>query len=353
MRPSTSNTSIVSAPAGTFVPSSPGSPGKTATPVKSLAKIGRLTARAANLETKLKSVTSELDAILQAHQELQEQYEYVNQEKIAAQERIEKFELIATECEDLIESHERLQLANVDLEERRHNDIVELETVKEAMGKLKWRERKLRYELSIRREEGIYKEYELQNDQLNPVIRQLKLEKCQLQVAIADLQESISIMKYEKSAQDEVNKKARQDLEWYAEVTKSHQEDLTSLQARLERRARAIAELEEEQTGLLENLTEEQNERARLAQQLEEAQQTIASLEKQNASEKETHGELIANKIAVKRLEKEVEKLEGQLASRSSKLDKQLQDLQNQVDDKNTKLEHANVSRTRCTCLSG
>lgn len=348
MRPSTSNTSIASAPAGNLVPPSPGSPGKTATPVKSLAKIGRLTARTAHLETKLQSVTSELESILQAHQELQEQYQHITQEKEAAQERIEQFELIANECEDLIEAHEQLQLANNDLKEQRQNDIVELETVKEAMGKLKWRERKLRYELSIRREEGIYKEFELQNDQLNPVIRRLKLEKCQLQVAVADLQESISILKYEKRAQDRTSDKARLDLEWYEEVTKTHQEDLSTLQTRLDKRTRAIADLEEGQRQYMERLDEETNEKETLASELEEARKRIAELEKKSAAEQERHDDLAGYKSTIKRLEEELEELEGQLTNKTAKLDKQMKALHDQLDNKSTQLDEATVGSRHC-----
>lgn len=343
MRSSTSNISIVSAPAGVRSASSPGSPEKVATPVKALAKIGRLTARNADLEAKVRSATSEIDSILQAHQELQEQYEYINQEKAAALERVQKYELIATQCEELIESHERLHLTNVDLEQQCQADIVELETVKEAMGKLKWKERKLRHELQIRREEGIYKEYELQNEHLNSVLLDLKIETCNLKVVIADLQERISASQYEKKAQTRVLQTAQRELVWYEEVRKTHQDDLSTLQSRLDKRTRVIADLEEEQRQLSERLNEEMEENDRLKLRLEDANQRITDLEKQNEQRKEAQNEYIGSQTAVRRLEKEVKSLEAQLADRNLKLEKKVQNLQSAFEDKETKLDQATV----------
>lgn len=344
MRPSTSNTSIASAPAGTHLNFSPGgASGKTATPVKSLAKIGRLAARNANLETKLSSVTAQLDAILQAHQELQEQYEYVNQEKAAALERVQKYELIANECEELIESHEQLQLTNQDLEGQRQNDIIELETLKEAMGKLKWKERKLRHELNIRRQEGIYKEFELQNEHLNPNLRELKIEKCNLQVVIADLRETISALQFEKNAQARILQAAQQDLVWYEEVTKTHQDDLSSLQKRLDKRTRAIAELEEEQRHLSQRLEEEMANNEQQNDRLKEAEERIVMLEKENAQGKDAQNQYIGSQTAVRRLEKEVKNLEARLADRNINLETQIQTLQAAFSDKETKLDQATV----------
>lgn len=343
MRHSTSNISIVSAPAGVLSANSPGSPGKIATPVRSLAKIGRLTARNADLEAKVRSATSELGSILQTHQELQKQFEYINQEKAAALDRVQKYESIATQCEELIESHERLQMTNVDLEQQRQADIVELETSKEAMGKLKWKERKLRHELNIRREEGIYKEYEMQNEHLNPVLRDLQIEKCNLKVMVTDLQETISALQHEKKAQARTLQAAQEDLVWYEDVTKTHQDDLSTLQTRLDKRTRVIAELEDEQRQLSERLTEEMEENEQLKLRLEDAQQRIADLEEQNRKGKEAQNEWVGSQTAVRRLEKEVQSLEAQLAERNATLDKKMQRLQSAFQDKETKLDQATV----------
>ena len=126
--------------------------------VKTLAKIGRLTARLAHLEAENATAKSEVDALRAKHEQLVKRYSEEKEEKISMQSRLDEYADVSVQCTDLIDKHEQLEIKAKDLEQQLEADTQKTVDLQASHTRLRYKEKKLRYELGSRRQEGRWQE---------------------------------------------------------------------------------------------------------------------------------------------------------------------------------------------------
>lgn len=266
-------------------------------------------ARANDLEDKLRSRTEDYNNLVEEYDRLQTQYESLTETQRTLQEKQLEYDMVAEQCADLIDRYEETVSQNQSLKERVDACSVEAEDAKYLAAKAKWKERKLRNDVNIRREESNYREIQLNSNQLNSALREATLEIARLASKNIVLQEELSRTKYEKRKHGRASQVAKEAVEEKVRRIEVLETALRQLQTTFRENDGKLRRANDAQDRLAKLLDDEKESRQRSELRCLELEKRLDTYYTKDEDQQEALQSLKHKEATLKRLEKETMRL--------------------------------------------
>ena len=314
-----------------------GTPGVGDSPqsVKTLAKIGRLTARLAHLEAETTTAKSEVDALRAKYHSLHERYEEDKAEKASMQTRLDEYEGLANQCRDVLDEHEQLKTDHQLLGERLDADASKLADALEQQVRSRWKQKKLRGELATRREEGKWQEV----TEHHAEVKALQVALVALKAQNIDLELRLDYAESERDLHAASAELLRKEFTDLLQRQKTGSMDDSALRTALEEQ---VSKHHAERSELIERLDGAIRDREQAEKLSKSLSREVKLFEDGVAKDKARRAELAAAKITIKELEKQLKAAQKE----NDKLQADREDLQTGLEQKETDLAIASAKST-------